>query len=77
MPEFVIDERFLMQRHADAPDHTADDLAGRGLGVQDAPGRDRTDDTGDADNTKLLVHLPARAAVAASPAVAATKGDRL
>lgn len=54
MAEFVIEERFLVQRQADAPDHAADDLAARGLGVQDMAGRDRADDAGDAE---LLVHV--------------------
>ena len=55
--EAVVDQRFLVQRHADAPDHAAHDLAVRGLGVQDAPGRDRADDASDADDAELLVHL--------------------
>src|SRR4051812_14660768 len=42
--EAVIDERLLVQRHADAPDHGAHDLAGGGLRVQAAAGRDRADD---------------------------------
>ena len=37
-------------------DHAADDLAASGLGVQDAPGRDRIDDAGDTDDTELLVY---------------------
>lgn len=57
MAEFVIEERFLVQRQADAPDHAADDLAARGLGVQDMAGRDRADDAGDADDAELLVHV--------------------
>ena len=56
-PKLVIDQRFLVQRHADAPHHAAHDLAARGLGVQDAPGRDRADDAGDADDAELLVDL--------------------
>jgi len=43
--------------HADAPDHAARDLAARGLGVQDAPGRNRADGAGDADDAELLIHL--------------------
>ena len=39
--EFMVDQRLLMQRHADAPDHAADDLAARGLGVEDASRRRR------------------------------------
>ena len=40
-PEIVIEQRFLVQRHADAPHHAAHDLAARGLRIEDAPGRDR------------------------------------
>ena len=38
--EGVIYLRFLVQRHADAPDYAAESAA-RGLRVQDAPGRPR------------------------------------
>ena len=38
-------------------DHAAHDLAVRGLGIEDPPGRDRADDAGDADDAELLVHL--------------------
>ena len=55
--EAVIDQRLLVQRHADAPHHAAHDLAVRGLGVEDAPGRDRVDDARDADDAELLVDL--------------------
>jgi len=37
----VIDQRFLVQRHSDAPYHAAHDLTGRGLSVQDAASRSR------------------------------------
>ena len=50
--EPVIDQRLLVQRHADAPDHAAQDLAARGLGVQDAPGRNRADGARDADRRR-------------------------
>src|SRR4029077_18274808 len=53
----VIDQRFLVQRHADTPDHPAQDLTGRGLDVQDPSGGDGADDAGDADDAKLLVDL--------------------
>ena len=53
----MIDERFFVQRHADAPHHAARDLVGSGLGVEDTPGRDCTDDAGDANDAELLVHL--------------------
>ena len=55
--EMVIDQRLLVQRHADAPHHAAHDLAARRLGVEDAPGRDRVDDAGDADHAELFVDL--------------------
>ena len=56
-PKAVIDRGFLVQRHADSPDDAAEDLAARRLGVQDASGRDRADDAGDADHAELLVDL--------------------
>ena len=55
--EGVIDQRFLVQRHADAPDHAAHDLAARRLGVENAASRHRTDNAGDTDDAELLVHL--------------------
>jgi hypothetical protein len=55
--EFVVDHRFFVQRHSDAPYHSAADLAGRGLGVQDAAGRNRADDAGGADDAELLIRL--------------------
>src|SRR4029077_3161457 len=42
---------------ADAPYHAAHDLAVGGLGVEDAPGRDRADDAGHADDADFLVDL--------------------
>ena len=42
--ELVIDQRLLVQRHADPPHHAAHDLAVRRLGVEDTPGGDRVDD---------------------------------
>src|ERR1700686_2211406 len=51
----VVEESFLVQRHSDAPHYAAHDLAGRGLGVQDASGRDRADDSGDSDYAELLI----------------------
>ena len=53
----MVDQRLFVQRHADAPDHAAQDLAARGLGVQDTPGGNRADDARDANHAKLLVHL--------------------
>ena len=53
--EIVIDQRLLVQRHADPPDHAAHDLARRGLGVEDASGGNRADEAGDADDAKLFV----------------------
>jgi hypothetical protein len=55
--EPVIDQRFLVQRHTDTPDHAAQDLAARGLRVQDAPCGNRADDARDADHAELLVNL--------------------
>jgi hypothetical protein len=49
----VVDDGRLVQGHADAPDHAAHDLAVRGLGIEDAPAGDRTDDPGDPDHTQL------------------------
>jgi hypothetical protein len=39
------------------PHHAAQDLAARGLGVQDAAGRNRADGARDADDAELLIHL--------------------
>jgi hypothetical protein len=55
--EPMIDQRLLVQCHADAPHHASQGLAGRGLGVQDPPGGDRADDTRDADYAELFVDL--------------------
>ena len=55
--ESVIDQCFLVQRHPDAPDHAAQNLAAGGFCVQDAPGRNRADDAHDPDHAKLFVHL--------------------
>ena len=51
----MIDQRLLVQRHADAADDGAHDLAVRGLGIEDAAGGDRADHAGDADHADLLV----------------------
>ena len=56
-PECMIDQRLLVQRHADAADDGAHDLAVRGLGIEDAAGGDRADDAGDTDHADLLVDL--------------------
>ncbi len=55
--ETVVDHGLLVQCHADAPHHAAEDLAACRLRVQDAPGRDRIDDAHDADDADLLVHF--------------------
>ena len=46
-----------MQRHTDAPHDTAHNLAVSRFCIQDAPGGDRVDDAGDADDAELLVDL--------------------
>jgi hypothetical protein len=46
-----------VQRHADAPDHAAQYLAARRLGLENAAGRYRTDHAGDTDDAELFVHL--------------------
>ena len=53
--EPVVDQRLLVQRHAEPHHHAAQDLAARGLGVQDPPSGDGADDPGDADHAQLLV----------------------
>ena len=55
--EIMIDQRLLVQRHADSADDGAHDLAVRRLGVEDAAGRDRADHAGDADHAELFVDL--------------------
>ena len=37
--ELVVEHASPPERHADAPDHAAHDLAARGLGIEDAAGR--------------------------------------
>ena len=51
----VVDHGLFMQRHADAADHGAHDLAVRGLGIEDAAGRHRADHARDAKHAELLV----------------------
>ena len=55
--EPVVEQRLLVQRHADAPDDAAHDLTVGCHGVQDAPGSDSVDDSGDSNDTELLVDL--------------------
>ena len=55
--EHVVDHALLFEGHADAPDDAADDLAARGLRVQDLAGRDRVHDPGDANDAEVLVDL--------------------
>ena len=58
--ELVVDQGFLVQRHADAHDHAAQDLAARGLGIEDAPGGNGADHARDPDDAELLVDLDLR-----------------
>ena len=55
--EPVIGDGLLMQRHADASDDGAENLATRELRVEDAAGRHRADHARDPDDAKLLVDL--------------------
>ena len=55
--EAVVDERFLVQRHTHAPDHTAHHLTVRGLKVEDTSRSDRADEPSDAYDPQLLVHF--------------------
>ena len=55
--EAVVDQRLLVEGHADAPDDAAHDLAVRRLRIEYATGGDRVDDARDADDANLLVHL--------------------
>ena len=56
-PEPVIGDGLLMQRHADAADHGAENLATRELRVEDAAGRHRADHARDPDDAKLFIDL--------------------
>ena len=51
----VVDHGLFMQRHADAADHGAHDLAVRGLGIEDAAGGHGADHARDAEHAELLV----------------------
>src|SRR5262245_8212250 len=55
--EFVVDQRFLVESHADAPHNASHDLTGSCLRIDDAPGGDRVHDAGYPDDADLLVHL--------------------
>jgi hypothetical protein len=54
-PEGMIDQRLLVQRHTDAADDGAHDLAMRGFGVEDAARGHGADHTRDPDHADLLV----------------------
>src|SRR5215831_14656168 len=56
-PEPVIGDGLLMQRHADAADDGAENLAARELRVEDAAGRHRADHARDPDDAKLFIDL--------------------
>src|SRR6185312_16953745 len=58
--EAVVEQRFLVQRHADAPDHAAHHLAVGGLAIEDAAGGDGIDHAGHADDAKIFIHLDLR-----------------
>src|SRR5207245_3648327 len=58
--EAVVEQRFLVQRHADAPDHAAHDLAVGGLWVEDAASGDGIDHAGHAYDAKFFIHLDLR-----------------
>ena len=58
--EVVIDQRLLLQRHANTPDHAAHDLAACRLRVRMRPGCDRADNAGDANDAQLLDPLSPR-----------------
>jgi hypothetical protein len=46
----------LHQRRADAPDHAADHLRARGLGVENAAGREHAEHAPHANLTRILMH---------------------
>jgi hypothetical protein len=55
--EAMVEHRLLMQRHSDAPDDAAHDLAVAGLGVEDAAGGDRADHPRHASDIKSHLHF--------------------
>src|SRR5262249_29885296 len=56
-PQVVINQRFLVQGHANAPDHAACNLVAGRHWVENASGGNSTDDARDANDAKLLIHL--------------------
>src|SRR5437016_1589290 len=55
LAEAVIRHGFFVQCHADAHDDAAENLASRGLRIDDAAGRSRADDLRDANYAEILV----------------------
>src|SRR3954451_15782409 len=53
----VVGQGFLVQRHAYAPDHAADDLAARCFRVDDPAAGDCADHAGHGDSAEVLVHF--------------------
>jgi len=66
--QVLIDERavakvdviFLHQRRADAPDHGADHLRARGLGIENAAGREHAEHAPNADLARIPIHSDLR-----------------
>ncbi|MNN12133.1 hypothetical protein D3C81_1251160 [compost metagenome] len=55
--EFVIGLRLFLQRHAQPPDHAAEDLATSGFRVDHTPGGHRADHPHDLDRTQVFVNV--------------------
>ena len=55
-PGFAIHQRFFQQRHADAVDDAADQLAAGGFGIQDAPAVECADEAADPDFTQVRIN---------------------
>ena len=58
--EAVVDVIFLHQRAADAPDHPADHLRARGLGIENAAGREHAEHAPNADLAGVPIHSDLR-----------------
>ena len=55
LAQLTVQQRFLPQRQAQAPDHTSQNLASRGFGVHDAAGGYGRYGTGDVDDAQFRI----------------------
>lgn len=62
--EIVVEQRFLVKRHANTPHHAAHDLTAGSLGVEDAARGNGIDHARDAHYPEVLVYLHFSAKIA-------------